>query len=279
MITPQIKEFIRNALAEDIGHGDITTNSTIDDASVSEAVVFAKETMVLAGIMMFKEVFDTLNQGVTVSILAYDGAVVQSGSKIASLTGKTASLLIGERVALNILQRLSGIATLTSKFVGEVKGLGVKILDTRKTTPNMRQLEKYAVTVGGGSNHRFGLYDGMLIKDNHIKACGGITRAVARAKKNIPFLTKIEVEVQTLSELNEALSCGVDAVMLDNMNIEQMKEAVGVVRSSGNNILIEASGNVTLQNVRSIAETGVDVISTGFITHSAQAVDISMKIL
>ncbi|MBF0519181.1 MAG: carboxylating nicotinate-nucleotide diphosphorylase, partial [Nitrospirae bacterium] len=233
MITPQVREFIRNALAEDIGHGDITTNSTIDDNSMSEAVVLAKETMILAGIMFFKEVFESLNQGVTVAVLATDGTTMQRGQNIARLTGNTASLLIGERVALNTLQRLSGIATLTAKFVTEVKDLGVKILDTRKTTPNMRHMEKYAVTVGGGSNHRFGLYDGVLIKDNHIKASGGITEAVNRAKKNVPFLTKIEVEVQTLSELNEALSCGVDAVMLDNMNIEQMKEAVGVVRSTG----------------------------------------------
>ncbi|MBF0466787.1 MAG: carboxylating nicotinate-nucleotide diphosphorylase [Nitrospirae bacterium] len=279
MITPQVREFIRDALAEDIGHGDITTESTIDDNSMSEAVVLAKETMILAGILFFKEVFDILKQGVTVAVLATDGTTMQRGQNIARLTGNTASLLTGERVALNILQRLSGIATLTAKFVTEVKDLGVKILDTRKTTPNMRHMEKYAVTVGGGSNHRFGLYDGVLIKDNHIKASGGITKAVTRAKKNVPFLTKIEVEVQTLSELNEALSCGVDAVMLDNMNIEQMKEAVGVVRSTGGRILIEASGNVTLQNVRRIAETGVDVISTGFITHSAQAVDLSMKII
>ncbi|MEO5358306.1 MAG: carboxylating nicotinate-nucleotide diphosphorylase [Nitrospirae bacterium YQR-1] len=278
MIPPSVSEFIKKALEEDIGHGDITTMCTIDEATEAEAVVFAKEDMIVAGMPFFREVFKVLDTSVTVDVLADEGTAVQKGDKIAIVRGKTVSLLTGERLALNLIQRLSGIATLTAKFVSQVKDLPVKILDTRKTTPNMRYMEKYAVTMGGGANHRFGLYDGVLIKDNHIKAAGGITKAVARAK-NTPFLTKTEVEVKTLAQLDEALSCGVDAVMLDNMDIEQMKEAVGVIRAKSGSVVTEASGNVKLENVRAIAGTGVDVISTGFITHSAQAVDISMKIM
>ncbi|MBF0344707.1 MAG: carboxylating nicotinate-nucleotide diphosphorylase [Nitrospirae bacterium] len=270
-----VVDFIRAALAEDIGHGDITTSLTVDTDAVSEAFVIAKEPLLLAGLPFFKLVFLLIDEGVDVQLLRVDGSEFLKGERIARVAGRTRSLLMGERLALNIIQRLSGIATLTRMYTDRVKDLPVQIVDTRKTTPNMRYMEKYAVRIGGGSNHRFGLYDGVLIKDNHIKAAGGIAQAIERVKQ-VPLLTKIEIEVKNIEELKEALELDVDIVMLDNMSIEDMRRCVEIVNKR---VKLEASGNVTLENVRQIAETGVDIISSGYLTHSARAADISMKIV
>ncbi|MBF0319633.1 MAG: carboxylating nicotinate-nucleotide diphosphorylase [Nitrospirae bacterium] len=278
LIPPFVMDSIRNALIEDIGHGDITTTLTIDEVSRSEAELIAKEELVLAGLPFFEAVFYIVDPDVEIKRLKDDGQLIHKGSRIVSLRGSTRSILMAERVALNILQRLSGIATLTRQFVETVSGLPVRIVDTRKTTPNMRHMEKYAVRAGGGGNHRFGLYDGVLIKDNHIAACGGITKAVERVAR-APLLTKIEVEVKNIEELKEALATRADVIMLDNMEPEAMRQAVALAKTLKSGVLIEASGNVTIQNIREIAATGVDIISTGYITHSAKAADISLKIL
>ncbi len=271
------KEVVRSALEEDLGHGDITSSLIIGDEKAS-AHIIAKESFILAGMLFLAEVFDSIGREVKIDLLFAEGAHVKKGDILARLSGLAKSLLAGERVALNILQRLSGIATTTGNFVEKVKDLPVRIVDTRKTTPGIRLLEKYAVTVGGGANHRFGLYDGILIKDNHIKIAGGVKQAIGLTKK-APHLLKIEVEVKDMDELKAALDAGADVIMLDNMSIVEMQTAVKIARARNNKILLEASGNVNLQNVRDIAETGVDIISVGAITHSARAVDISMKII
>ncbi len=274
-ITKSIRSFLEGALAEDIGCGDITTLLTIDAPKRSEAVIKAKQDMLLAGAALAVEVF-RIGDGETEIVFGFsEGATVREGEVIAKLQGSTSALLSCERVALNILQQLSGIATLTNKYVEAVNGLPVKILDTRKIMPGIRSMAKYAVRAGGGFNHRSGLYDGMLVKDNHIAACGGIKRAVQRIRKSAPHLLKVEVEVKSMTELHEALAAGADVIMLDNMGVNAMKEAVDIV--SGR-VPLEASGNVNLENVRSIAETGVNMISVGALTHSASAVDISMRI-
>ncbi len=271
------KDVVRSALEEDLGHGDITSSLIIGDEKAN-AHIIAKEAFILAGMPFLAEVFDSIAREVKIDLLFAEGAHVKKGDILARLSGLAKSLLAGERVALNILQHLSGIATTTGNFVEKVKDLPVRIVDTRKTTPGMRLLEKYAVTVGGGANHRFGLYDGILIKDNHIKIAGGVKQAIGLTKK-APHLLKIEVEVKDMDELKAALDAGADVIMLDNMSVVDMQTAVKIARACNNNILLEASGNVNLQNVRDIAETGVDIISVGAITHSARAVDISMKII
>jgi nicotinate-nucleotide pyrophosphorylase (carboxylating) len=270
-----LKELIANALAEDLGPGDVTSEATIPAEISSTAVILAKQHLVLAGLDVAREVFHRLDPAIAFTLYAKDGDVLHSGTEIATLSGNTRALLAGERVALNLLQHLSGIATLTSKYVEKVKGLKAVVLDTRKTLPGLRRLEKYAVRVGGGRNHRFGLFDGILIKDNHIAASGGIIKAVERARKKAHHLLRIEVETKTLDEVVEALAAGADVVMLDNMPVDLMREAVKLVAGRA---LVEASGNVTLETVRLIAETGVDFISSGSLTHSAPAADISMKI-
>lgn len=277
-IPHSVREIIRIALEEDIGNGDITTSLLIPEDHESRALIIAKGNFVVAGIPFVKEVFAILDEGIRFNVFINDGLKATKGDMIAEVYGKTRTLLSGERVSLNILQRLSGIATLTNMFVERVSGLGAKIADTRKTTPGLRFMEKYAVRIGGGSNHRFGLFDGILIKDNHIEAVGSITEALRLAREG-HHLTKIEVEVENLNDLKEAVEAGADIVMLDNMSIEDMKEAVKIVHSSQKNIILEASGNITLNNVREIAETGVDLISIGALTHSAAAADISMKIV
>ncbi len=271
------RDFIRSALSEDIGHGDITSSLIIRDEQAS-ARILAKEEFVLAGMPFVKEVFDIVDKEIAIEILFQEGARVKKGDLIARLSGKAKGLLAGERVALNILQRLSGIATLTSSFAEKVKGVPVRIVDTRKTTPGMRLLEKYAVSAGGGANHRFGLYDGILIKDNHIKIAGGVKQAIRLAGK-AHHLLKIEVEVKDMAELKDALEAGADVIMLDNMSVSETKDAVKFARSINSRVVLEASGNVNIDNVRSIAETGVDIISIGALTHSARAMDISMKIM
>lgn len=270
-----LKNLIANALAEDLGNGDITSEATIPVESTSEAVILAKQHLVLVGIDVAREVFRYLDPGIQFSPFAKDGEVIHAGTELARLSGNTRALLAGERVALNLLQHLSGIATLTAAYVEKIKGLQAEVLDTRKTLPGLRLLEKYAVRMGGGRNHRFGLSDGVLIKDNHIKAVGSITLAVELARKKAHHLLKIEVETKNLDEVREALSAKADIIMLDNMPIDLMRQAVKMINGQA---LVEASGNVTLETVRHIAETGVDLISSGSLTHSAPAADISMKI-
>lgn len=270
-----LKNLIANALSEDLGNCDITSEATVPVESTSEAVILAKQHIVLAGIDVAREVFHFLDPGIHFAPFAKDGEVIHAGTELARLFGNTRALLAGERVALNLLQHLSGIATLTAAYVEKVKGLQAEVLDTRKTLPGLRLLEKYAVRMGGGRNHRFGLFDGVLIKDNHIKAVGSITLAVELARKKVHHLLKIEVETKNLDEVREALTAKADIIMLDNMPIDVMREAVKMVKGQA---LVEASGNVTLETLRHIAETGVDLISSGSLTHSAPAVDISMKI-
>ena len=270
-----VQDIINLALAEDVGAGDITTMATVPKGKKGSASVIAKQGLVLAGIDVFRMVFATLDAGIKVTSNYKDGDRIVKGRTIARLTGPLDSLLTGERVALNLLQRMSGIATLAARYVEEVEGTGTKILDTRKTTPGLRMLEKYAVTAGGGLNHRFGLYDAVLIKDNHIAAAGGIKKAVQAARKALPHTLMIEVECGTIREVKEALAAHVDVIMFDNMDVDTMEEAVGIV---GERALTEASGNMTLERVREVAYTGVDFISVGALTHSAPAVDISMKV-
>jgi len=270
-----IEKLIEEALFEDIGPGDITSEAVIPDEASATAEIIAKQDLVLAGVLIAREVFRKLDPWVQFTPLAHDGGRVQSGSIIAQVQGRTRMLLAGERVALNLMQHLSGIATYTARFVAALKGSRAEILDTRKTLPGLRALEKYAVRTGGGRNHRFGLYDGVLIKDNHIKAAGGIIKAMAGIRKKVHPLLKIEVEVKNLDEVREAMAAGATMILLDNMPPALMKQAVGIV---GERVLVEASGNVTLDTVKAIAETGVDFISSGSLTHSAPAADISMKI-
>lgn len=270
-----IINFIRLALEEDIGSGDITSTLLIPDEQSSKALLIAKASFIVAGLPFVQETFRILDPGVDVRIFFKDGSRVRRNDIIAEIKGNTRTILSCERVSLNILQRLSGVATLTNAFVEKVKDLHVRVVDTRKTTPCMRFMEKYAVKIGGGGNHRTGLYDGILIKDNHIEAAGSIKNAVNAARK-AGHLLKIEVEVENINDLKEALKAGADIVMLDNMTVEEMTEAVKMAKGKA---VIEASGNVNMNNVRSIAETGVNMISIGAITHSAPAADISMKVV
>jgi nicotinate-nucleotide pyrophosphorylase (carboxylating) len=274
-VPPAVSDVIRRALAEDIGHGDITTSLLIPEETRSKARVIAKDTFIVAGLPFLKEVFRILDPSVSLNCFFHDGNQVAKGDSIAELSGKTRSLLEGERVALNILQRLSGIATLTSRYVESVKGYKAKVLDTRKTSPCLRYMEKYAVRTGGGVNHRFGLFDGILIKDNHIKAVGNVGEAIRRARDG-HHLAKIEVEVGSVRALKEALDARADIIMLDNMSVDDMRDAVAAVAGRA---LLEASGNVTLERIQEIAATGVDYISVGALTHSAPSADISLKIV
>ncbi len=266
---------IEAALNEDIGCGDVTTAALLKERRVVNGRIKAKEPFILAGIDVAREVFAAVDETVIFRAMKRDGDAVGEGDVLAELTGDAASLLLGERTALNFIQRLSGIATLTASFVEKTRGSKARIVDTRKTTPGMRTLEKYAVRVGGGFNHRMGLFDGILIKDNHIAACGGVREAVRRARDAAPHTLKIEVEVTDLDELREAVDAGADVILLDNMGIDLMREAVMFVAGRA---LVEASGNVTLDNVMEIAFTGVDLISVGALTHSASSVDVSMSI-
>lgn len=273
MLSPVIDRLIRTALEEDIGSGDITTAATIVPGTKARAQLVAKEGFVLAGIDVARRVFELLDPAVAFDGLIADGQAVRRGEVLAWLKGDAASLLQGERVALNLLQRMSGVATLTAAFVRETEGTAATVVDTRKTTPGLRVLEKYAVRVGGGGNHRMALYDGVLIKENHVAAAGGITAAVHGARRHAPHTLKVEVEVRNLDEVREALAAGADILLLDNMGLRQLEEAVKLVDRRA---VTEASGGVSLDTVRPIAETGVDLISVGALTHSYRAVDISM---
>ena len=271
-----IDKIIEQALLEDIGTGDITTKSIIPSNLKAQGIIKTSEEGVVAGLDIVFLVFKKLDSEICFQPKIKDGNKILPGEILAKITGPARTILKGERVALNFLQRMSGIATITSKFCQEVKDLLVRIVDTRKTTPGLRILEKYAVRMGGGYNHRFGLYDAVLIKDNHIAVAGGIRSAVNSVRKQISHTVKIEVEVENLSQLQEALKVQVNIIMLDNMDLDTMKEAVKIAKGKA---IIEASGGITLEKVQKIAQTGVDLISVGALTHSVKSLDISMEIL
>ena len=280
---PQLDSFLRAVLDEDIGTGDVTTLACVPESAVSKGVFIAKEPGVISGLDILRRVFELLDKSVTVTTLVNDGDSVKKGDIIAEISGSSRAILTGERTALNLLQHMSGIATKTAEAVREVSGSKTKILDTRKTTPGMRALDKYAVICGGGKNHRFNLADAVLIKDNHIKAAGGITNAVEKVKlmnkeKRFSYVhtphLPIEVETENLAQVEEALNAGVDIIMLDNMSLEMMAEAVKLVNKRA---LTEASGNMGERDLKQIADTGVDYISIGALTHSVKAMDISLR--
>lgn len=269
-----VDKIIKDALVEDSVYKDITTSSIVNPASRSTVDLLVKEEGIIAGLEVFERVFTILGK-VEVEFTVEDGDRVEVGQIIGRLKGSTKNILTGERIALNLLQRMSGIATTTNRAAKLLKKTKTRVLDTRKTTPNLRVLEKYAVTVGGGCNHRFSLSDGVLIKDNHIMAAGGsIKRAVEKVRGNVSFVRKIEVEVESLEGVEEALEAGADIIMLDNMDLESMKNAVDLIDSRA---ITEASGNMTLDRLKDVAEVGVDYISLGMLTHSVKALDISMK--
>lgn len=275
MISRQIRKIVEAALLEDIGTGDITTTAIVSRKMGGKAQTIAKDDFVVAGIDIFQDVFICLDDHIQFNLPVSDGQMVKKGDVIAEVSGSLLYILQAERVALNLFQRMSGIATLTRKYVEAVQGTKTKILDTRKTMPGLRLLDKMAVSIGGGFNHRMGLYDGVLIKDNHISAAGSIAAAVEAQRRRLPHTLKIEVETKNLQEIQEALDCRVDIILLDNMSTEEMKKAVELI---GGRALAEASGNVNLQRVAAIAATGVDLISIGELTHSVRAADISLLI-
>ena len=272
---PLLQNIVRCALEEDLGSGDLTTDAIIDSEKEGKAVLISKENIVLAGLFIFKKVFLELNREIEFETYYDEGELIPAGKNICLIKGQLLSILKAERTALNLLQRMSGIASLTKKYVEKVEPFGVKILDTRKTAPGLRWIDKYAVRTGGGFNHRFGLFDGILIKDNHIAAGGSIRRAVDLARKGNPNNLKIEVEVETLAEAEEALQAGADILLLDNMTITQMKEVVRVINGR---VMLEASGGITLDTIKDVAKTGVNTISIGALTHSAKAADLSLEI-
>jgi len=272
---PNLDDFIRNALEEDVGTGDITTNYCVAESAISTGNFIAKEPGVISGLDVLFRVFQLIDSAVNVTLLVNDGDTVDTGDIIAHIEGSSRAILTGERTALNILQHMSGIATRTARAVLEINGTNTKILDTRKTTPGMRTLDKYAVTCGGGTNHRYNLADGILIKDNHIQAAGSITKAVqsmtdVRNKSSIG----IEVETETLKQVEEAIAAGADIVMLDNMSLDTMSQAVKLINGRAKT---EASGNMGDHSLRDVANTGVDYISIGALTHSVKALDISLR--
>ena len=269
-----IENLVGAALREDLGDaGDITTNSTISPNTMTKAVIAARKPGIIAGVQCALAAFDTINPSIKAKIVNGDGAAVKKGDTVISLDGDARGILTAERVALNFMGHLSGIATATNALVKAVEGTNAKIVCTRKTTPGLRALEKYAVRCGGGHNHRFGLYDAVMIKDNHIAACGGIKKAIEACRASVGHMVKIEVEIDGLDQLDAALSGGADIIMLDNMSPADMEKAVGIVKGRA---VLEASGNVTVDTVRAIAETGVDIISSGWITHSAPSLDLGM---
>lgn len=269
-----VDDIIWRALKEDMPMGDITTESTISEGETSYARLIAKEDTVIAGLEVFSRVFVLLDSNTYIERYVNDGEKVNAGTVIMQISGNSRAMLKAERTALNLLQRMSGIASATRKYAGILEGTNAKIVDTRKTAPGLRYLDKMAVRMGGGTNHRFCLSDGVLIKDNHIKASGGITTAVKKARAHIPHTIKIEVETESLEQVKEALSAGADIIMLDNMKPEAMKEAVEYINGRA---LTEASGNITADNLAIVAKTGVDLISSGSLTHSVRAADISLR--
>ncbi|MDU4961015.1 MAG: carboxylating nicotinate-nucleotide diphosphorylase [Sporomusaceae bacterium] len=275
MNTLALDRILRQALIEDIGQGDITSEAIFTTADQAKGCLIAKQELILAGTEVVTRLFALLDTQVKVRFFQSDGDRIEKGCKFASLQGPTRSLLAGERVALNFLQRLSGIATATNRYVSACGQSRTIIVDTRKTTPGLRMLEKYAVTAGGGRNHRYGLDSLVLIKDNHIKAAGGIAAAVTRVRTRIAPLIKIEVEVESIEQAAEALSAGVDVIMLDNMSLTAVEAAVRLINRRA---LVEVSGNITEEKIAALAAIGVDIISSGALTHSAAAADISLRL-
>ena len=273
-----LREQLTAWLKEDIGTGDVTTAFTIPEGQVSKAIIHAKEDGIIAGLPVAEAVFDIVDSQLTFRAMAAEGERVKKGTVLAEVEGSTHSILLGERLALNLMQRMSGIATKTAAYAAVIADLPAKLVDTRKTTPGHRALEKYAVRIGGGGNHRFGLYDAVMIKDNHIKGAGGIREAVSRARGQIPYTMKIEVETESLAQVDEALEAGADIIMLDNMKPALMQEAVSRNRAAAPHVWIEASGGITLETIREKALCGVDVISVGALTYSFQALDISLDL-
>lgn len=272
----KIDPMIIRGLDEDISYVDITSDVLLSEESISTAEMITKEEGVIAGVFVAKRVFELVDDSLNIEVLVKDGTHVTIGTKIFRVSGSSRSILKAERVALNLLQRMSGIASMSYEYSNEVKDYKLRVVDTRKTTPGLRILEKFAVKMGGCSNHRFNLSDAVMIKDNHIKAVGSITKAVELAKSNIPHTTKIEVEVENLEQLNEALKAKADIVMLDNMSTELMAEAVNI---NNGQAILEASGNITKSRLKEIAKIGIDVVSVGALTHSVKAFDISMNII
>lgn len=275
-----VRTEIRRFLREDVGSGDVTTSRVISPSAVARGAIVAREACVVAGLEIARAVFLELDGTLVVEPHVGDGIEVQPGAVLATVRGRAAPILTGERLALNLLQRLSGIASMTRRYVAAVAGTGCSVSDTRKTTPGLRLFEKYAVRVGGGRNHRRGLFDAILIKDNHLEVAGGIRRALASARGDGGSRTPIQVEIDSLAQLSEALAAGVEAVLLDNMTPEQVADAVRLIRShpNGGGCWIEASGGVTLANIRAYAEAGVDTVSVGALTHSSPAVDIALDL-
>ena len=273
------EDLVARALREDIGHGDITTSLCVPGDIKGGAVIVAKEDCVTAGVFVAREAFLQCDPDCSFPFALDEGARAKSGGIVMEVRGKLAALLQAERVALNFMQRLSAIATLTRRFAERLTGLSCRLVDTRKTTPGLRVLEKYAVRAGGGFNHRYGLSDGILIKDNHIAACGSIKEAVKRVKAAAPHTLLVEIEVSDLDGLSEAVEAGADAVLLDNMDVKTLTEAVTLARKLKPGLLLEASGGVCLENIREVAGTGVDIVSVGALTHSARAVDLSMRVI
>ena len=271
----ELARFVRAALAEDVGRGDVTTRAIVDPQASGGATLVFREPGVVCGLPVLEEVLRTLDPRAVVTRVVDEGAALPAAGEIARITCSMAALLTGERVALNVVGRLSGIATLTRRFAALVAGTGATLLDTRKTTPGLRLLEKYAVRAGGGSNHRMGLDDGILIKDNHIVFAGSVREAIARARRNAPPGLRVEVEVETLEQLREALAAGADMILLDNMPLALLREAVGI---TAGRVPLEASGGVSLESVRAIAQTGVTYVSAGALTHSARSLDVSLEV-
>lgn len=272
------ERLVADALSEDIEHGDVTTSLCVPVEMEGRAVIVAKEECVIAGTFVAKEAFSRLDPDCSFPRVLKEGKRVSRGAVVLEIHGRLSAILQAERVALNFLQRMSGIATLTSRFIERLDGLCCRLVDTRKTTPGLRSLEKYAVRAGGGHNHRYGLADGILIKDNHIAACGSIKKAVERVRALAPHTLLVEIEAGSIDELRQAVDAGADAVLLDNMDVKTLKEAVSFARRLNPRLLIEASGGVCLENVRDVAGTGVDIVSAGALTHSARAVDLSLRV-
>lgn len=268
--------FIRTALMEDLGSGDLTTDAIIGPEVKGEAFLVTREQLVLAGLPVFGRVFKILDSEIEIEYHFEDGEHVEAQEKVCLLRGSLAAILKGERTALNFVQRMSGIATLTREYMKKIGSQKVRVVDTRKTTPGLRVFEKYAVRMGGGSNHRMGLFDGVLIKDNHIIAAGSITKAVSLAKEKAPHTVKVQVEVEDLAGLKEALQAGADLILLDNMAPDEIREAVKLV---GGRVMVEASGGINIHNIEEIARTGVDIISSGALTHSVHSMDLGLDFI
>ena len=273
-----VSALLRRALQEDVGQGDLTTAATVAPGQPGRAQIIIKESphIVFCGGVLFAEIFRLAGAEPEISVLAPEGKILERGATAAEIEGQLAGLLIGERTALNFVQLMSGIATLTRRYVDAVAGTGARIIDTRKTHPGLRVIEKYAVRIGGGFNHRFGLDSGVLIKENHIAAAGSVRHALERSRRLAPHTMRVEIECETLAQVEEALAAGADSILLDNMTLDDVRRARALAPAG--RVLLEVSGGVTLEGVRAIAETGVDLISAGALTHSARAVDLSMRI-